>query len=130
MANETRLPEIVSGIHTGEPISHLDGPDGQIISVWSTSPVDLLDAMTQAIGPVPHPPSLGLGGEVEKIYPINPFSNDPAQIIYNPAGDVINQQLMEGFKAQVSAWNARAQAIQATIQAIIQSQKGATAQRR
>jgi hypothetical protein len=53
----------------------------------------------------------------------DPFSKDPPQVIYNPAGDVINQQLIEGFKAQVSAWNARAQVIQAAIQKIIESQK-------
>src|SRR5216683_220888 len=123
MADEKPLPVIISGTHVGEPIGHLDGPNGQIISVWSTNPVDLIDAMTQAIGPVPYPPSLGLGGQVEEIYPTDPFSKDPPQIMYNPAGDVINQQLMEGFKAQISAWNTRAQMIQATIQAIIQSQK-------
>jgi len=125
MANEPQMPVIISGTHTGEPIGELEGPDGQIISVWSTNPVDLAYAMTQAIGPIPSPPSLGLGGQVDQIYPTDPFSSTPPQIIYDPAGDVINQQLMEGFKAQVSAWNTRAQAIQAAIQTIIQSQKAA-----
>jgi len=100
MVNENSGPVIISGVHTGEPIGHLTGPQGEIISVWSTSPGDLLDAMTQAIGPVPSMPGLGLGGNVEIITPLDPYSKDPPQVIYNPSGDVINQEIAEMFKAQ------------------------------
>ena len=125
MAKQKSGPVIISGTHEGEPIGHLAGPSGEIISVWSTNPGDLLDAMTQAIGPVPSLPAFGHGGSVEIVTPLDPFSKDPPQVIYNPAGDVINQGIAQTYAAQITAWNARAAAIQAAIQEIIKSQKAA-----
>ncbi len=112
---------IISGTHTGEPIGHLSGPNNEIVSVWSTNPGDLLEAMTQAIGPVPSLPSFGLGGSVEIITPLDPLSKDPPQVIYNPAGDVVNQVIAQAYVAQITAWNARAQTIQAAVQEIIKN---------
>ena len=114
---------IHNGIHDGEPIGHLTGPNGEIVSVWSTSPVDLMDAMTQAIGPVPSLPNFGLGGSVKVIYPTDPFSKAAPQVIYDPAEDVRNQELSKVFTAQVTAWNTRAQMIQGLIVKMIESQK-------
>ncbi len=54
MANEPQMPVIISGTHTGEPIGELEGPDGQIISVWSTNPVDLAYAI-KSIPPIRFP---------------------------------------------------------------------------
>src|SRR5437016_3639920 len=123
MAKQQWKMIIHNGIHDGEPIGHLTGPNGEIISVWSTSPQDLMDAMTQAIGPVPALPNFGLGGKVEIIYPTDPFSKAAPQVIYNPAGDVINQELSKVFAAQVTAWNTRAQMIQGLIVKMIEAQK-------
>jgi hypothetical protein len=125
MAKQNWKIVIHNGIHDGEPIGHLTGPNGEIISVWSTSPVDLMDAMTQAMGPVPSLPTFGLGGSVQVIYPTDPFSKAAPQVIYDPAEDVRNQELSKVFAAQVTAWNARAQMIQGVIVKMIEAQKAA-----
>ncbi len=109
------LPIVINGPHVGNSVGFLQGANGQLVSIWSYSPADLLEAMTEAIGPVPYPPSLGLGGSVKTIYPADPLSKDPPQVIYDPSGDEVNKDLVALFQAQVSAWNARADVIQKAI---------------
>ena len=123
MAKEKWKMILHNGINEGEPIGHLTGPNGEIVSVWSANPVNLMDAMTQAIEPVPSLPSFGLGGSVEVIYPTDPFSKAAPQVIYDPAEDVRNQELSKVFAAQVTAWNTRAQMIQGAILKMIEAQK-------
>jgi hypothetical protein len=120
MAKEKWKMILHNGINEGEPIGHLTGPNGEIVSVWSANPVNLMDAMTQAIEPVPSLPSFGLGGSVEVIYPTDPFSKAAPQAIYVPAGDVKNQEL---FDTQVKAWTTRAQMIQGLIVEMVKAQK-------
>jgi hypothetical protein len=119
------MVEIWNGPHNQPPVGTLEGPNGELINVWSYEPADLILAMQRAIGPIPEPQAFGLGGHVEAFYsdPTNPFSSQPPQLIYNPAGDVINQQIGAEYASKVQAWNARAQAIQAVIVAILQNRK-------
>ena len=114
--------DIWNGPHHNEtPIGNIRGPSGELITIWSDKPVYLLDAMIRAIGALPNPQEFGMGGHVEVIYDHDsPVAGSPPQVIYNPAGDVINQGIANEYASKVSAWNARAAAIQAAIVAMIQ----------
>ena len=114
--------EIV-GQPKGEPIGRLHDLDGNTILIRSDNPVDLMDAALAAIGPLPKPPDLGLGGVLEISGSTDEKFFRVPQYTYNPAGDVINQQLVAGYTAKVQAWNQRATAIQAMVQSILDAKK-------
>jgi len=112
---------IINGPHTGEPIGRLTDPDGNTVLVWSDSGPDLVAAMIAAIGPIPQPPQLGLGGSLQVAsFDAHGF---PASYIYNPAGDEVNTALAAMYASKVSAWNARAATIQEAVKAIIAAKK-------
>lgn len=114
--------EIWNGPHNKPSVGELTGPNGEIISIWSYEPADLVLAMTRAIGPVPEPQAFGLGGQIHAFYPdpTNPFSDKPPVLMYDPSGDVINKAIADEYASKVSAWNARATAIQVIIIAVLQ----------
>ena len=114
--------DIWNGPHNKLPDGELAGPNGEIISIWSREPADLILAMTRAIGPIPEPAAFGLGGRIHAFYPdpTNPFSAQPPVLMYDPSGDVINQAIAAEYASKVSAWNTRAAAIQAVVVALLQ----------
>jgi hypothetical protein len=112
-------PVIINGPH-GESIGTLTGLDGSLIPIWSDSPADLLQAMLAAIGPLPEFDGLGIGGTFEVTGQTGEGIHALPVYTYNPAGDVQNQTAVAAFTAKVTAWNARAAAIQSTVQAMLQ----------
>ena len=121
-------PIIINGSHVGFGLGTIPGPDGTLVVIWSDSHADVLAAMLHAIGPIPQPPAMGLGGEVVVVYPAHPespmYSGTP-QLLYNPAGDVQNQTAAAEYAALVSAWNARAAVVQAAVLALFAGGKTA-----
>jgi hypothetical protein len=116
------------GTTHGGSIGELPLLNGGFVRVWSTSPVDVANAVMQAIGPIPSPPDFGMGGEVAvfKDETATGTNLGPPQLVYSPAGDVINQAMAQEFQAQMSAWNTRAGVIQALAAQMTGAAKTAT----
>jgi hypothetical protein len=119
-------PDIWNGPHHGEGVGTFPSSTGGQVVIWSWSPGDVMKAAMEAIGPVPDPPSMGLGGEVVVVGGRIDWQGnemDPPQVIYNPAGDVINQSKAAEFAAQITAWNTRATMIQTLALQLMQGAK-------
>jgi hypothetical protein len=82
-----------------------------------------MEAMTEAIGPIPSPPDFGAEGKVEMVKPFDPFSKVSPQVKYNPPEGVKEKEVTIEFASQLSDWNKRAASIAASIQEIIRAQK-------
>jgi hypothetical protein len=124
-------PIIYNGPHVGDPVGQLPAPDGGIVLVWSYEPADVVSAMMRAIGPVPEPPPLVEGGHVEVYYSHseeNPFDLSCPQLIYNQAGDQVNETLAKLYESKVVAWNARAAIIHNAVQTMFAGRMKLTTQ--
>ena len=120
--SDTWVIDIWNGTHHGTPIGYLPSLDGGRVPVWGSDALSLSTAAMEAIGPIPQPPEFGLGGEVVVVQGREDSRGnllDPPQVVYNPAGDVINQAKAQEFASTVAAWNQRAQSIQALIQGML-----------
>ncbi len=105
---------IENGTHTGPSLGVIPGPDGTLVQVWGLDNFALSVAMLAAIGPIPHPAEFGMGGSVV-MTPWDPEGGTPPQLMYNPAGDVINTTKGSEYDSLIKAWNERAECIKDAI---------------
>ena len=107
--------EIINEGHVNEfPIGRLTDADGKTILVWKNNTAD---AFLQAVGPVPQPPSLGLGGRLQVVG--FDTRGQPTGYVYDPSGDELNKQQVEIYKARLEAWNQRASQVQKAIELML-----------
>lgn len=112
-----KIPEIWNGPHGPgeEPVGQLPAADGGIVLVWSYKPSDIMTAMIKAIGPIPPPPEILIGGHFEEFRQFDlskPLSDaGPPVVVYDPSQDETNKTIASEYASQIEAWNKRAEVI-------------------
>jgi hypothetical protein len=124
----SKLPEIWNGPHRDQPVGELPAADGGVVLVWSYEPSDILGAMIKAVGPIPPPPEILIGGHFEVFRQFDlakPISDaGPPVVVYDPSQDEVNKAIASEYASQVEAWNTRAKLIYEAGMQLFAARKG------
>lgn len=116
---------IVNGDRTGYPLAWTwDFTGTRQVNLWSLGEIDVASFIEEAGGPPPTEPQLGPGGEMvpDGTYTtidtgFGTVTNIP-HLVYSPAGDNVNQQLVALYQQRCDLWKSRRQQLIDLVKAL------------